>query len=206
MATFALSLHIQAHSAFHHPQRANDLYTMEDTPVRKYTRAVFADYKVGLFFVTCSTKEMRHYFGEIEEGTMRYSPLGAYLKACIEHTTEHFPDVEIEYFVVMPNHFHLLIRIHDTERAEAFNYGRLNAKARITVKEGHDPLWRCHFDNRLGNVVGSIKASVTRFARQNHYEFAWLPRYYDRIIRNSEEYWKVATYICDNVAKWGKKY
>ena len=105
------------------------------TPCRKYPRADFHDYNGGMYFVTVCTHDKCHYFGKIDDGKMFLSKTGKALDEALRGCHEHFPDVEIPLFVVMPNHFHAIICVSssasDTYRPH--NHGRLNQLARLAV-------------------------------------------------------------------------
>ena len=51
-------------------------------------------------------------------------------------------------------------------------------------------------------TIGSLKSAITHFANQNAIDFAWQPRFHDRIIRDQPEMNRIATYIENNVANW----
>lgn len=55
----------------------------------------------------------------------------------------------------------------------------------------------------LASVIRGFKIGVTKFANENNIPFAWQPRFYDRIIRNTDEMNRIAEYIEGNVARWG---
>lgn len=59
-----------------------------------------------------------------------------------------------------------------------------------------------HKRGNLSVVVGGFKRAVTHFANQNHIEFGWQERFYDRIIRNQNECNRIADYIVNNPLKW----
>lgn len=54
----------------------------------------------------------------------------------------------------------------------------------------------------LSSIVGSFKSVVTKYAHHIHADFEWQERFHDRIIRDTEEYCKIANYIENNVANW----
>ncbi len=175
-------------------------------PCRKYPRAMFHDYNGGIYFVTACTKNRRHYFGDILNGRMYLSGIGATLHNQLLNIGKHYNDVEIPLFVVMPNHFHAIIIVGSplvatgTNRPD--NLGRLNRLARITVATSGDPTLTTHHSCRLGNIVSAIKSGVTRFARNNSIEFEWQTRYHDHIIRNTHDGNLIAKYIKTNVTRW----
>jgi hypothetical protein len=55
----------------------------------------------------------------------------------------------------------------------------------------------------LGNVVGSFKSAVTKSLRKSgHKSFQWQPRFYDHIIRNEKDLYRIRKYIDENPFKW----
>lgn len=55
---------------------------------------------------------------------------------------------------------------------------------------------------RLSHVISQFKSAVTKYTRQCGYEFAWQPRFHDRIIRNQGEWDRISYYIEKNVVNW----
>ena len=66
-----------------------------------------------LCFVTICTKNNEHYFGEIIDGEMQLSQIGEIVESEWIKTFEMRPDMNLEMdeYVVMPNHFHAIIII-----------------------------------------------------------------------------------------------
>lgn len=54
----------------------------------------------------------------------------------------------------------------------------------------------------LASILRGYKSSVKTYATTNDIEFAWQPRYYDRVIRNDKEYLNIKNYIRDNPDQW----
>ncbi len=57
----------------------------------------------AIYFVTICTKNRRHFFGEITNGKMHLSPVGAIADVLWHELTNHFDNIELDAFVVMPN-------------------------------------------------------------------------------------------------------
>ena len=74
-------------------------------------RATWHDYDGGTYFITICTKYREHDFGEIEDGKMILSEIGAHTQKCIEGITHHNPYAEIPLYTIMPNHLHLIVVI-----------------------------------------------------------------------------------------------
>ena len=98
---------------------------------RKYPRAKWHDYNMGTFFVTVCTHNRVHYFGEICNGEISHTEIGAYLCRSIEEIGLHYPGTTVDSYVVMPNHFHAIITIVGSRHAAAdeANNGKANAAA-----------------------------------------------------------------------------
>lgn len=86
---------------------------------RKYPRAKWHDYNMGTYFVTVCTHNRVHYFGEIKEGKITHTEIGAYLCRAIEEISLHYPEATVDRYVVMPNHFHAIITIVWSRHAAA---------------------------------------------------------------------------------------
>ena len=57
------------------------------------------------------------FFGQIEAGIMRLSDLGEIVRSVWEAIPAHYQQVEIDEFVVMPNHIHGIIVINEPAAA-----------------------------------------------------------------------------------------
>jgi putative transposase len=67
----------------------------------------------GAYFVTLVAHKRLHLFGNIlSDGMMSLSKLGEWVKICWQQIPQHFPTVELDVFVVMPNHLHGIMLLH----------------------------------------------------------------------------------------------
>lgn len=77
---------------------------------RRSLRLQGYDYaQAGAYFVTICTQERACMFGEIVDGQMRLNPAGEMVHRVWTEIPAHAPDVDIDAFVVMPNHIHGII-------------------------------------------------------------------------------------------------
>ena len=97
---------------------------------RKYPRAKWHDYNMGTYFVTVCTHNRAHYFGEICDGKITHTEIGAYLCRAIEEIGLHYPEATVDRYVVMPNHFHAIITIVGSRHAAADNANNAAANVR----------------------------------------------------------------------------
>ena len=163
-------------------------------------RADWHDYKNGMYFTTICTKDRECYFGNIANGEMRMTKIGIFAQEQLQNITNHYSYVEVPLWVVMPNHIHLVASMHsDNVLGSSVCRDAIN---RVSTVGGITGLNNPMLTNSLGTVIRGFKARVTHFARANFIHFAWQPRFYDRIIRNTDELNHIAEYIVTNVAKW----
>jgi REP element-mobilizing transposase RayT len=54
----------------------------------------------------------------------------------------------------------------------------------------------------LSTTMGGLKSATTRFANNHKITFGWQERFHDHIIRNQEEYDRIAIYIENNPTLW----
>ena len=156
-------------------------------------RAAWHDYNGGTYFVTICTHGREHYFGEIAidnngEPKMNLSEIGNIADECWRSIPQHFPHVQVPLWVIMPNHIHGILIINPP--VETQNFASLQSN-----KFGPQ-------SKNLASVIRGFKIGVTKYARENNIPFAWQTRFYDRIVRNTDELNGISQYIENNVAKW----
>ncbi|MBC7260082.1 MAG: transposase [Chloroflexi bacterium] len=153
------------------------------------------DYRdAGAYFVTICTHGGQPLFGDVADGTMRLNEYGEIVAACWRDLPRHHPHVELDAFVVMPNHVHGIIVI----RGDAC--GRGDACVAPTADGPRGPI-----PQSLGAIIGSFKSACTR--RINEMRGTpgapvWQRNYYDRIIRNDREWNAIREYIQNNPITW----
>jgi hypothetical protein len=74
---------------------------------RRSIRLPGYDYaQMGAYFVTVCTQARVCVLGEVADGIILPSPIGHLVERCWRALPTHFPGVELDAFVVMPNHIH----------------------------------------------------------------------------------------------------
>lgn len=168
-------------------------------PQRKSPRLPEYDYaQSGAYFVTICTHQRTHLFGHIRDGVMHQNDLGEMVAFHWEDLLNHFPHIELDAYVVMPNHFHGIVVITDVVGTASMPSDLSGADAIDGVPTKKTPT--------LGVIVGTFKAAVTRRANRTmkHPPAIWQARYHDRIIRSEREYDIIRAYVLDNPARWGE--
>jgi len=66
-----------------------------------------------MYFVTVRTKKGECLFGDVVNGVVRLSGMGKVAEECWQAIPEHFLNVSLDLFVVMPNHVHGILVIKE---------------------------------------------------------------------------------------------
>lgn len=159
----------------------------------------------AMYFVTICTQNRECYFGDVVDGEMQLSPIGQIAqKYCLE-IPQHFSFVELDEFVVMPNHVHAIIIINkmddgrDGDLVETPNLGVSTKSTTTTTTNAASKKWK---PGTLGVIINQYKRIVCINARKIHADFGWQSRYHDHIIRNDDSFQRIRNYICKNPKKW----
>lgn len=164
----------------------------------KSTRLQDWDYgSNAAYFVTICTQNREHYFGEITNGIMQLSEIGYMANKYWSEIPKHFPFVELDEFVIMPNHVHGIIVINKSDNGKSNDERSPILNNDTTYKNKFGPQ-----SKNLASIVRGFKIGVTINARKIHADFAWQSRFHDHIIRNDESFYKISDYIKNNPTKW----
>lgn len=148
---------------------------------RRHPRLKEYDYSSdGAYFITICTKERRNYFWKNVGAAIgrpqdvELSEYGKIVDKAINNIPDIYPCVIVDYYVVMPDHVHLLLFIVNEKN------GRPMAAPTIS------------------RVVNQFKGYATKMMGTS----VWQKLYYDHIIRNSKDYEEHIKYICENPIRW----
>ena len=178
---------------------------------RKRLRLQWFDYSSRwYYFMTICTKGGLNHFGDIVDGKQKLNDYGNIAKYCWENIIQHYPWIELDEYVIMPNHIHWIIIVgNEYFRSNEMNdnpslnelpvgneYFRSDRKNSIPCPDNSHP--------NISNVIKWFKIWVTKEIRQDYgdYEFGWQKSFYDVIIRNDEQLQKTREYIVLNPMKW----
>jgi hypothetical protein len=79
---------------------------------RRSIRLQGYDYsQAGAYFVTICAQNRECLFGDIADGEMRLNDAGQMVQTVWDEIPAHYPGIDIDAFVVMPNHIHGIIVI-----------------------------------------------------------------------------------------------
>ena len=146
---------------------------------------------VGAYFVTICTFDRGCYFDQ-------FPPLREIVINEWINTPIRFPNVDLDEYVVMPNHFHGIIIRRDAPCGYPISG---HPQGKPGHPQGDAPT--------LGDIVGAFKSlcvnawlRVIKTENINARGKFWQNNYYEHVIRNDEEMNRIRQYIIDNPLQW----
>jgi putative transposase len=116
---------------------------------------------------------------------MRLTQCGKISESVWQEIPLHYPDIDNNIFIVMPNHIHGLISLLESKRV-----GTIPTPTRPFT---------------LPEIVRAFKTYSSRRINQLRYTpgvHIWQRGYYEHIIQSEKEYHQIGEYILFNPAKW----
>jgi putative transposase len=160
---------------------------------RKSIRLRDYDYmQARAYFVTVCTHDAVRIFGAVVDGHMVLSDAGRIVQGCWDDLPYHYSHVQLDAFVIMPNHVHGIIMLMDHVGA-----GFKPAPTESTLLRRHG----------LPEIIRAFKTFSSRCINQLRRTSGtpvWQRNYYEHIIRNDDDLHEVRRYIDDNPARWAE--
>lgn len=167
------------------------------------------------YFITICCRDQQHFFGHIENGIMHLNGAGMVAHQSWAEIPNHFQNVCLDEFIIMPNHMHGIIIIDkpddvppdvniplvETRHALSPLLGDETGHA-LSLQPQQHPRFRNQGKNTISAMIGSFKSSVTRQVRPLNPDFGWQSRFHDHIIRSQASHHHISNYICQNPLLW----
>ena len=171
--------------------------------------------QAGGYFVTICTQNQEHLFGAIVGGEMILNDAGNMIQIVWDEIPSHYGGIDIDEFVIMPNHVHGIFVITGT-----IVRGIVGATPRgcpDTTPRG------CPVANGqaqgpaptrgtlgVGDIVHRFKTMTTKRYVDGVKQWGWKPfpgrlwqrNYWEHIVHNERELNRIRGYIHNNPAKW----
>ncbi|MGC8827782.1 MAG: transposase [Anaerolineae bacterium] len=156
---------------------------MSSEPGKRHRRSLRLkgyDYSLlGAYFITLCTVDREPLFGRVVRGEMRLNRFGRLVEFTWYDLPNHVPNIQLDAFVVMPNHVHGIIFIVAATEPAAL-YG-------------------------LPEIVRQLKTFSARHinaARGTPGIPVWQRSYWDHIIRDERALERIRNYILSNPTRW----
>jgi putative transposase len=177
---------------------------------RKQLRLKHYDYsQPGSYFITLCSYHNQPIFGDVVGNEMILNQLGKIVEFTWRDLPNHVSGIELDAFVIMPNHIHGIITIID--RTPNVGGGSLSGENLTGSNEppptlSGRPVMVIN-QKPLSEIVRQLKTfsaqRINRF-RGTKYSHVWQRDYFERVIRNEIAYQKTVEYIHGNPLKWHK--
>ena len=159
-----------------------------ELPKRKPNRLDGFDYNSsGAYFITICTKDRKEILSNITVGTgvldcpkTKLSCFGEIADKYIKQLSDFYENLSVDYYVIMPNHIHLLICVYDSGQS------------------------RTPVPTRQNSIISRFVSTFKRFCNKEYGFNPWQGRFHDHIIRNRDDYEETSRYIYENPINWEK--
>lgn len=153
----------------------------------------------GAYFITITTQDRECLFGNIIQGEMILSVQGQMIEKVWSEMSIHYPGIETDRFVVMPNHIHGIIILN----VGVSPCARPNNREEEQIQEPIPTM-------SLPDVIQRFKSLTTARYREGVLLHQWEPfkgrlwqrNYYEHVIRDEESLNKIREYILNNPLNW----
>jgi len=141
--------------------------------------------QAGAYFITICSHNRNLLFGDIVNGEMCTNQIGKIVHDQWKALYQRFPAIELDEFVVMPNHLHAILVFNQIE----------DSAADVTT---------------IGEIVGAFKSlcvhNCLQWVKDNEPDRfigkVWQRNYWEHVVRNTREMDNIRMYIQQNPAKW----
>jgi REP element-mobilizing transposase RayT len=159
----------------------------------------------GAYFVTVVSHQRQNFFGEIIDGEIILNQVGEIVEQTWVDIPKHFPNVNVDIFVIMPNHIHGIINIIERGPVGATHESPLPESLPKSPKPEPPHKSTTLKPRTLGVIVGLFKSTASKRIHSagliNHHKI-WQRNYYEHIIRDEDDHQQIADYIETNPLNW----
>jgi len=148
--------------------------------------------KAGFYFVTICTQGNHTIFGRIRNGIMKLNENGRITETCLINLSNHYANMELDTYTIMPNHVHVIFRLYDPDVGAGLK------PAPTKIKRNHP----------MSEIIRGFKTFSSHHVneiRNKPGEPVWQRNYYDRVIRDKKELNRIRAYIRLNPKLWDER-
>ena len=137
----------------------------------------------GAYFVTICTKERQNLFGKIDNDILTLNSIGEIAETEWHKTSHVRSNVELDEYIIMPNHLHGIILITNESNDTKSETGGLGEIIRA---------FKTFSARRINNMRKTTGVPL------------WQRGFYEHIIRNDDDLNRIRDYIINNPLNWTK--
>lgn len=147
----------------------------------------------GYYYITINTHRRRRRFGIVRNRMMHESEQGAIVRDVWYSLADVYDHVDLDAFVVMPDHIHFIIHIRDTTIKPQWDFSGTDEEYR-----------RSRRNMIIPSLVGRLKMQSSKRIHElsNDSNPVWQRNYYERLIPDDEILRRTRLYIQHNPVNW----
>ena len=166
----------------------------------------------GLYFITICCYQRECLFGNIINSQIILNNFGQLIKEEWLKSAEIRKEIELDDFVIMPNHFHAIVIINQEINSD-FMKNDVDFQDNNVGANGRSPLGQIQSSRpkismkpkSISSLIAGFKSATTKkinIIRNTPQNPVWQRNYYDHIIRNDESLAKIREYVQNNPLSW----
>lgn len=129
----------------------------------------------GLYFITICCKERNRILGIIEDNKVLINQYGNIIKNELIALNQKYKNTNILKYVIMPDHIHFIIELMNGNK------------------------------KTIGDIIKTYKSVTSKRINKIEPINLWQRNYYEHIIRNEKELYRIYYYIENNPINWKHK-
>jgi putative transposase len=142
----------------------------------------------GAYFITINSYNRINLFGKTADNSVILNEFGLIASSCWIEIPDHFPQLQLDEFIIMPDHLHGILWIVASEDTACRVSTDLQSNS---VEKFGKPV-----KGSIPTIIRSYKSAVTRLIRKSNKAIkVWQSNYYEHIIRNNDDLEKTREYI-----------
>jgi REP element-mobilizing transposase RayT len=156
----------------------------------------------GAYFVTICAFQRHCLFGQVVDGVVNLNRFGRLVETEWLRSPDIRREIELDAFVVMPNHLHGIVWIVGTDQTAA---GARGPSPLPTSNISSGQPVRGPSPKSLGAFVAGFKSTVTKQINQLRVtpgQPVWQRNYWERVVRDERALHAIRRYIQNNPIRW----
>jgi REP element-mobilizing transposase RayT len=158
----------------------------------------------GAYFSTICTRDRECLLGKEVNGEVQLNEVGQLVESVWLQTATVRPGIELDAYVVMPNHFHAVFFIHESPDVAGATR-RVAPKKNHSASAGKPCRPAAPKPKSVGAIIGQFKSLVTKRLKltlQHLGNSVWQRNYYEHVIRDEDSLNRIREYIATNAQHW----
>lgn len=150
--------------------------------------------RAGAYYITICIYNKEHLFGKIANGELQPNEYGKIAENEWIKTFQLRNNIEMDEFIIMPNHFHGIIIISNEPD------GTGTARRAPTIERFSKPT-----SNTIPTIIRNYKSAVTKQIndlKNTPGTILWQRNYYEHAIRDEADLNRIREYIINNPRNW----